>query len=240
VVRPCLAAHLAAADPSVQMAEARADPSVDRRPVRRPTAQGTPARPHLVGHDPARGHHPGSCRDDAANRGLALHRDVRGVEHDAGLDRTDRSDPDRQLQDIDRHFRGGGEWLDRGVRTRPRLAGPHPLEEPPSAPARPLAARHTGRAALPSATFPHHLPAVRQISRPFSSAPATGATKHRRSVSPENPSSCAVNWQSCNVTRSAEWRAIRLTLKETSALRLPGHCQPCGWHTHASLLRLRA
>jgi hypothetical protein len=58
-------------------------------------------------------------------------------------------------------------WLDRGARTRPQLAGSHPLEEPLSALAPPLAARHTDRAALPSATFPHTLPAVCQIFWPF-------------------------------------------------------------------------
>ena len=91
----------------------------------------------------------------------------------------------------------------RAGRTRPRPAGPRPPEEPPSAPARPLAARHTGRAALPSATFPHALPAVRQIPGPLqlsaaSGSTTTGAARHSRLLS------FAANWQSCNVTRSPE------------------------------------
>ena len=35
------------------------------------------------------------------------------------------------------------------------------------------------------------------------------------------------NWQSCNVTRSPEVRAMRLTREPASLQRRPGHCQPC-------------
>ena len=138
-------------------------------------APETRARTRLVGRDLDRAPHPGYSLVDAVHRARALRRDARDVADAADPDRTDRSDRGHQLRDIDRHFRGGGGWLDRGVRIRPQLAGPHPPEEPPSAPARPLAARRTGRAALPSATFPHHLPAVRQISWPLQLS-----TSHRR------------------------------------------------------------
>ena len=93
-----------------------------------------------------------------------------------GRGRTDHSGPGRQPRDNDLRSHGEGVWLGHEGRIRPPPAGPRPPEEPLSAPARPLAARHTGRAALPSATFPHVLPAVRQIPGPSGTAQPAAAT----------------------------------------------------------------
>jgi len=115
------------------------------------------------GHDLAA--HPGG-----AVHAPALHHGARAAAPDADRGQTDRSDPGRQPLNSDRHFHGGDVWLDPAGQTRPPPVGPRLPGEPPSALARPLAARHIGRAALPSATFPHTLPAVRQVRRRVSPA----------------------------------------------------------------------
>jgi hypothetical protein len=89
--------------------------------------------------------------------------------------------------------------------------GRRPPEEPLSALAPPLAARHIGRAVLPSATFPHTLPGDVQIPGP------SGSAQHR----------------GCNVTRSCAVGAISPTRPPVLPSRRSGHCQP-GWSlTHA-------
>lgn len=144
-------------------------------------------------------------------RGLALHRGVRGAALDADRGRIDRSDPDHQLQDTDRRSRGGDVWLDPSAQTRPPPVGPRLPGGPPSAPARPLAARHIGRAALPSATFPHTLPAVRQVCGPISPAlrrTASGNARQSLVILPPQRQSCKTR------TNLARLRGIRSSLTE--------------------------
>jgi hypothetical protein len=149
--------------------EVRAGPSGDRPPEHRRVALQTPVRTRRVDHGHGRAHPLGhQCRGGAA-RDQAHRRGVPGAGHPyADRDQTDRSGQGHRFRDTDRRFHVEGVWLVRGAPIRPPPAGFRPPGAPPSAPARPLAARRTGRAELPLATFPHTLPAVRQIPGPFS------------------------------------------------------------------------
>jgi len=175
---------MAAAAPSARLAAAHPAWTGHRRSVHRPaTALGTRARTHLVGRDRVPALHRRPAHPDrhhpvvGVRRVQALHRDARGAGRpcdDRG--RTARSDPGRLLRDSDLHSRAESVWLVRAGPIRQQPAGPHLPEGPPSAPARPPATRHTGRAALPSATLPHVLPAVRQILGPLQLNAAGGST----------------------------------------------------------------
>ena len=187
-----MAAHRVVAHPCLVEADAHpSDPPgvapADHRPVDRPPARPLQApRILALAHVPAHGlgYHRLRRRQPAgAVRGQARRRDVRDVVRVDGRDRMRRSDPDRQFRGNGRQFRGGDGWRDPEVRTRPRPAGLLPPGALPSARARPPAARHTGRATLPSAIFPHTLPADPQIPGPsdvaqHSRGPVTGKARH--------------------------------------------------------------
>jgi len=99
-------------------------------------------------------------------RDRSLHRGAHGEARADGRGQTDRSHRDRQPRDTDRHSRGAGVRRDRAEPIRPPRVGLPPPEGPPLARARPPAARHTGRATLPSAIYPHTLPVARKVSSP--------------------------------------------------------------------------
>ena len=168
-----------AADPSDPAALALAGHRLAVQPTdHRVLVQRTRARIRAHGHD----HADRPSRGGVAH-GRAPHRDARGGGHrDVGHDRN-RSGPGRQLRDTDRRILDGDVWHDRGARTPPPPTGLRPPGVPQLARARPPAARHTGRAALPSATFPHSLPADCQIRGPsdatqYCGGGATGGTRH--------------------------------------------------------------
>jgi hypothetical protein len=182
-------------------------------PVRPPLAPGTRPRTRPVGHGLGRAHRQGLRHQDwcrpvgDGHHGQALHRGARAGARPCGdRVRTVRSDPGRRPRDIDLRSRDeSGLLLGHGARTQPPPAGLHPPGGPPSAQARPLAARHTGRAALPSATFPLVLPAVRQIPEPLGAAQPTAIPRRAQPVLSTTFS--AASWQSSNVTRSPEPKA---------------------------------
>ena len=139
---------------------ARAEDRSGARPwERQPLARRTRAPPRAVRDRVRVG--PRRC---GAARVQPPRRGARGVVVGGGRVRTGHCPPARQLPDIDRRSRGGdvrrGPW----GRIRPPPVASPPPEAPRLALARPPAARHTGRAALPSAIFPHALPAVAQNS----------------------------------------------------------------------------
>jgi hypothetical protein len=152
-------------------ASALAAPSDD------PFADHLPPAPQIRARTRVRdlGHHGGQCRRtvDAAHDQVP-HHDVRGAVRLVADPGRTRSGPDRQLRGSDRQFRGGDVWRGHEARIPRRRVAPRLLEVPPSARARPPAARHTGRAALPSATFPHSLPGDPQIPGPSGSAQHIG------------------------------------------------------------------
>jgi hypothetical protein len=187
------------AGPSDPPVAVRADPPVRQLP-RQPVVR-TRARTRQAAHVRARVglHRP----RDGAVRGRSPRRDARGGVPAADPDRTARWRPHRLIPGIDQRSRDAGVWLGHVARTRLPPGEPRPLEEPLSAPTPPLAA-----------TFPHTLPGVRQIAGPFCSA----AVSLRAQPVTSEHSSFSRNWQSCNVTRSPEPRAIRLTRTRASAL----------------------
>ena len=176
-----MVAHPDAARPSLDAAGAAPVDLLDADHADHLQAARRPAR-SLVRRTLARAR-PGHDHDrvDPAHRGDAVHvqplrRDARGGVVGAGRDRTGRWGPDRQLRDIDPRSRGGAARRGLWGPTRPPPAELPLRGEPRWAPARPPAARHTGRAALPLATFPHKLPAVRQIPGPFRLSQHSGGT----------------------------------------------------------------
>ena len=198
--------------------------AADRRPVR--SAQQTRARIRRVDLDLGPGHRRHPLVGDA--RVPTLRHGARGAGRG---DDHDRSRPGRQSRDIGQRFRGEGAWRGRVAPTRRPPAAFPLLEAPPSAPARPLAARRTGRAALPSATFPHTLPANRQNLRPlqYSLRGSDGVNTPRAQPDNTLDQICAAFWQFCNVTRSPEARAIHLTLAVSLHVEAPGQfANPAG------------
>jgi hypothetical protein len=231
---------MAAAAPSARLAAAHPAWTGHRRSVHRPaTALGTRARTHLVGRDRVRALHRQPAHPDrhhpvvGVRRVQARHRDARGAGRpcdDRG--RTARSDPGRLLRDSDLHSRAESVWLVRAGLIRQQPAGPHLPEGPPSAPARPPATRHTGRAALPSATLPHVLPAVRQILGPLqlsaaSGSTTTGAARHSRLF---------VRYQfgSPATVLDHHGPGLRTRLLERPRRDSPGDCQTLLIASHAS------
>jgi hypothetical protein len=170
---------------------------------------------------------------DGARRVQAPHPDALGAALPCDdRDRTVRSDPDRPLRDSDLHSRAVSVWLVRVERTQQQPAGPRPLGGLPSAPARPPATRHTGRAALPSATLPHVLPAVRQILGPLqlsaaSGSTTTGAARHSRLF---------VRYQfgSPATVLDHHGPGLRTRLLERPRRDSPGDCQTLLIASHAS------
>ena len=166
------------------------------RPAARPPLAPRTRAPSRAGH--ARGHADLDRQADGV-LGRPLHRGVRGGVVFGDRARTGRCLPVRQLPDIDRRSRGGRVWRGPWGRIRPPPAEPPPPEEPPSARARPLVTRRTGRAALPSAIFPHTLPEFGQSSWPFGSVQHSGGTDTGKARHIQRHRS-AVGGQSCNVT----------------------------------------
>jgi hypothetical protein len=160
--------HPRAALPSQVEAVAAPQGHQDAVLAARPMAARAPALPALASRTRApahaghgRGHvHQGRLVDGVLGR--PPRRGVRGGAVCGGRARTGHCLPVRQLPDIDRRSRGGRVWRGPWGRIQPPPAEPPPPEEPPSARARPPATRRTGRAALPSAIFPHTLPAFGQ------------------------------------------------------------------------------
>jgi hypothetical protein len=202
VVRPCLVAVVAAdpSDPSAPPDAAHVDLPARLAPHR--SGRRTRVRTRPVVHDHDRVRRRGRrCRPEkrhpvgVGRRGRLLRRGALVAGRPCGdRDRTGHSDPGHRPRDNDLHFRGESAWLARAGRIQPRPAGFHPPGAPLSAQARPPAARRTGRAALPSATFPHVLPAVRQIPGP--SAQHSQRQYHGGHSPPQsNKWFTAANWQ---------------------------------------------
>jgi hypothetical protein len=170
---PCLVAPVGV--PSIPPDVARAARQCDRQPLRLARSERSRAPSRARGRVRAvRRHRWGDGVHDRARR-----RGVRVEALGGGHGQTVRWDRDRQLPGIDRPTHGEGGWRDPGGLTRPPRAGLRLPEEPPSAQVPPLAARRTGRAALPSATFPHTLPADVQIPGPSGSAQHSGCNVTR-------------------------------------------------------------
>jgi hypothetical protein len=166
-VRPCLVVPDVV--PSVPLDVVRVGRLLDDRPRhRRLLALRTRAQTRVRGHALA-GHRHLHWPADAV-RGRVHRLDARDAAHPAVGRGRSHSNPDRRIRDNDQLSRGGGVWRDPWARTPLQRVEPRPPGAPLSAQARPPAARHTGRAALPSATFPHTLPADAQIPDPSGAA----------------------------------------------------------------------
>ena len=133
-------------------------------------APRTRARTRVRGHD-----------HEALDRGGVPDQLLRPGGHAAALavdhDRS-RSDPNHRLRGSGLRFHGADARHGPVARIRRQPAGLRPPGGPPSARARPPAALHTGRAALPSAIFPHTLPANPEICWPLRYIPAHRRYRH--------------------------------------------------------------
>ena len=181
MVEPGLAVHPVEAHPylgaeedvhpvALQVAVRAVHPLVDHPPAHRRSAARTQHRALGRGRDHG---HQVRRHSGVGARARSPHRGARGAVHVGDRDQC-RCCPGRPLRGSDRHFRGVGAQPAPWEQIQPPPTALLPPGEPPSAPAQPLAAPQIGRAALPSATYPHTLPrssADKPLFRPSRSRP---------------------------------------------------------------------